>query len=322
MTPMLIAFAAFVGVSALCFGLYTALRGGHEAEIEDRLDIFTGAKSATLAGGNMDAGSVLSEPLDEAQDVMARFFARFGNLQILFRQADVKLTPSRFFALTAIFASVGGIISVASGIHAGAAPVSAAFSGTFPLLYVLFRRRKRLKRFGAQLPDALDLMSRSLRAGHSLPSGFSLVASEMKDPISTEFGAVFEEQNLGISIEEALEGLSDRIPNMDLRFFATALILQRQTGGDLAEILDKISHLIRERFRIYGQVQALTGEGRLSGAVLLAMPPLLGLVVYYLNPSYVMLLFTDPMGQRLLVIAVIMQLIGAVVIRKIINIKV
>jgi tight adherence protein B len=144
----------------------------------------------------------------------------------------------------------------------------------------------------------------------------------MEAPIGHEFHRVFEEQNLGIAMEQALESMSDRIPNLDLRFFCTAINLQRQTGGDLAEILDKIGYIVRERFKIWGQVQALTGEGRLSGIVLLALPPALFLAVYYLNPDYVMPLFTDPMGRKMLAGGVIMQLLGALVIRKIINIKV
>ena len=191
-----------------------------------------------------------------------------------------------------------------------------------PLVWLLLRRRSRLRKFAKQLPDALELISRALRAGHSLGSGFNLVAEEMRRPISKEFQRAFEEQNLGISLEDALENLTERIPNLDLRFFATAVVLQRQTGGDLAEILDKIGYLVRERFKIWGKVQALTGEGRLSGIVLLALPPVLFLAVYRLNPEYVMPLFTDPMGRKMLAGAIVMQLLGAIVIKKIINIKV
>ncbi|MEX2560260.1 MAG: type II secretion system F family protein, partial [Pirellulales bacterium] len=178
------------------------------------------------------------------------------------------------------------------------------------------------KAFQSQLPDALELISRALRAGHSLAAGFSLVQEEMPEPIGVEFGRVFEEQNLGIPMEEALTSLADRVPNLDLRFFSTAVILQRQTGGDLAEILDKIGYLVRERFKIWGQIQALTGEGRLSGVVLLALPPVLFIAVYRLNPEYIMMLFTDPMGKQMLAGAIVLQLLGAVCIKKIINIKV
>ncbi len=189
-------------------------------------------------------------------------------------------------------------------------------------MWLMLRRRKRLRKFAKQLPDALELIARALRAGHSLASGFHLVSEEMTAPIGVEFQRVFEENNLGIPFDDALNALTDRVPNLDLRFFVTALILQRQTGGDLAEILDKIGELIRDRFRIWGQVQALTGEGRLSGIVLLALPPVLFATVYYLNPDYVGVLFTDPMGKKMLAGGVIMQVLGALVIRKIVNIKV
>ena len=194
--------------------------------------------------------------------------------------------------------------------------------GSLPLVWVLLRRKRRLKAFATQLPDALEMLARALRAGQSLAFGFNMVATEMRPPIGKEFSRVFEEQNLGIPMDESLRGMSDRIPNLDLKFFVTAVILQRQTGGDLAEILDKIGSLIRDRFRIWGQVQALTGEGRLSGVVLLALPFVLFITVYHLNPKYVMVLFTDPMGKKMLAFAVVMQVLGALVIRKIVNIKV
>jgi tight adherence protein B len=155
-----------------------------------------------------------------------------------------------------------------------------------------------------------------------LAAGFDLVAREMVDPIAKEFGRVFEEQNLGIPLEDALTSCTERVPNLDLKFFATAIILQRQTGGDLSEILDKIGRLIRERFQIWGQVQALTGEGRLSGIVLLALPPVLFVTVYRMNPEYVMVLFTDELGKKMLIGGVLSQILGALVIRKIVNIKV
>jgi tight adherence protein B len=144
----------------------------------------------------------------------------------------------------------------------------------------------------------------------------------MPDPIGSEFAKCYEEQNFGIALEDSLENFSKRVPNLDLRFFVTAVILQRQTGGDLAEILDKIGRLIRERYKIWGQIQALTGEGRLSGIVLLILPPALFVAMYRLNPEYSQTLFTDPMGRQMLGVAIVMQFLGALVIRQIINIKV
>ena len=183
-------------------------------------------------------------------------------------------------------------------------------------------RRRRLRKFSEQLPETLELISRALKAGHSLPAGIQLVAEQMAAPIGPEFARCYEEQNLGIPLEEALEEMTNRVPNVDLRFFATAVVLQRTTGGDLSEILNKIGRLIRERFQIFGQIQALTGEGRLSGIVLLGLPPVLFITMLKLNYDYIMMLFEDPLGQQMLVGAIIMQLIGAYVIKKIIDIKV
>ena len=219
-------------------------------------------------------------------------------------------------------AVIGLAIGAVIRIHPVLMPLVGLLMGCLPLMWLLMRRKRRLKAFAAQLPDALEMLSRTLRAGQSLAFGFNMVSTEMPPPISKEFGRVFEEQNLGIPFDETLRAMTDRIPNLDLKFFVTALILQRQTGGDLAEILDKIGALIRDRFRIWGQVQALTGEGRLSGVVLLALPFVLFIAVYQLNPDYIMVLFHDPMGTKMLVVAVIMQILGALVIRKIVNIKV
>ncbi len=202
------------------------------------------------------------------------------------------------------------------------APLAAVTIAIAPYAYIVYMKNKRIANFNKQLPEALELLGRSLLAGHSLGAGFGLVAAEMPEPIKREFGRCFEEQNFGVSLEDSLNLMTERIPNMDLKFLATAIILQRQTGGDLAEILDKIGRLIRERFKLAGQIQALTGEGRLSGIVLFALPPFLFVVMYFLNREYIMSLFKDDMGRWMLGGAIVMQLIGAFVIRKIVDIKV
>ena len=321
MSPLIVAIAAFIGVAALVGGVAMMLRGDSESATEDRLDLLTGTTASRKGEGKSNA-SVLTRPLEGERGKFEVLFARIGSLNLIFEQADTKLTPAKFMFVSVGFGVAGAISFVMAGVHPGLAPILGLFAAGLPLMWLFWRRKRRLKKFAAKLPDALELIARALRAGHSLASGFQLVANEMSEPISKEFGRVFEEQNLGIPLEEALESIMDRVPNMDLRFFCTAVILQRSTGGDLAEILDKIGSLIRERFKIWGQVQALTGEGRLSGIVLLALPPLLFLAVYRLNPGYCMVLFTDEMGKKMLIGAAIMQLLGALVIRKIVNIKV
>jgi tight adherence protein B len=173
-----------------------------------------------------------------------------------------------------------------------------------------------------QLPDVFELISQALRAGHSLASGVHLVSQQMPDPAGTEFGRVFHEQNLGIKIEDALKSMGDRVDMLDVRFFVTAVLIQRQTGGDLAEVLDKIGAVIRDRINLFGQVKAFTAEGRLSGWTLLALPILVFFVELAVNPSYASMLIHDRTGRMLLIAAFLMQLMGLAMIRKIVNIKV
>jgi tight adherence protein B len=321
MSPIIICIAVFLAVAALVGGVAFLVRSGSENRVEDRLAQLTGAKVSVKDSLLKDSG-VLSKPLDATQGIIDVFLAKFRGFTLLFQQANTSTTPSRFFAICAALGFAGMVGGVVAGLSAVVAPVLGIFASVLPILWLVMRRRRRFKKFAKQLPDALELISRALRAGHSLASGFNLVAQEMNDPIATEFQKAFEEQNLGIALDQALEGMTERMPNLDLKFFATAVILQRQTGGDLAEILDKIGRLVRERFQIWGQVQALTGEGRLSGIVLLALPPALFVVVWRLNPDYVIPLFTDPLGKKMLAAAVIMQVLGALVIKKIVNIRV
>jgi tight adherence protein B len=322
MSPIIVAIAAFIGVAALVGGVAMLLRGNSDSAVEDRLDQLANAGVGGMGREAREKSSVLASPLDEYEGWLERFVSRFGNLTLLLEQADTALTPPKFLAGSAAVGMGGAVAFSFTGMHPSLIPVVGVTCGLLPLMWLIMKRKLRMKKFAAQLPDALELIARALRAGHSLGAGFQLVAQEMTDPIGKEFNRVFEEQNLGIPMDEALRSMTERMPNLDLKFFVTAIVLQRQTGGDLAEILDKIGHLIRERFQIWGQVQALTGEGRLSGVVLLALPPVLFVAVYRMNPSYMMILFSDDLGKKMLVGGVISQLVGALVIRKIVNIKV
>lgn len=317
---VLIIGAAFVGVVALIVGVAMFMRDQSINQMEDRL--------ATLTKGERNDPSTLSEIAQmlakekAGKTAFEAALANWLNLTLLFEQAEVTMTVATFAAICTGLALGSSVLVTFAGVNVLFAPVVGLLFGSLPFFWLLFRRKRRLQKFAAQLPEALELVARALRAGHSLAAGFHLVSQEASDPIAWEFGRVFEEQNLGIPFEEALDNLTQRVPNLDLKFFVTAVILQRQTGGDLAEILDKIGRLIRERFAIWGQVQALTGEGRLSGIVLLALPPLLFVTVYRMNPDYLSLLFTDELGKKMLVGGIVMQLLGALAIRKIVNIRV
>lgn len=320
MLSIIIIISVGLGVTALVGGIAMALRPESENAAEDRLSELTGKKRG--GGKSSEATLLTSNSLDDTRTAADELLTKVGNVRHLMEQADVEMSASKFLTICLVCAGVGAAICLATPVPKYLLPLFAATLGGMPVLWLIFKRKKRMAEFNKQLPEALELISRSLRAGHSLAAGFGLVADEMKDPIAREFGRAFEEQNLGISLEEALEDMTVRVPNLDLRFFATAVVLQRQTGGDLAEILDKIGRLIRERFKLAGQIQALTGEGRLSGIVLLGLPPTLFVVMLYLNYEYAMVLFRDETGRQLMAAALVLQLVGALVIRKIINIKV
>jgi len=318
---IVIAVGVFVA-SIIAFAATTFMPGADSNATEDRL----AELASRRRGGKQDepeGGSLLmAGGLDDPSDLLARLLRGFPRIHDYLEQAGISMPPAQFAFICLACFGVGILMCVVSPVPILLAPILGFVFGLLPVAWLLFKRKKRLQKFGNQMPEALELLGRSLRAGHSLNAGFGLVASEMQDPLAKEFGRAFEEQNLGIPLEEAIEDMAKRVPNMDLRFFATAVILQRQTGGDLSEILDKIGHLVRERLQILGQIQALTGEGRMSGIVLLALPPVLFMVMLKLNYDYIIQLFTDEIGRYLLAAALVTQIIGALVIKKIITIRV
>jgi len=192
-----------------------------------------------------------------------------------------------------------------------------------PFLYLVLKKSSRMKKFDAQLPDALDLMARALKAGHAFPSGLQMVSKEFEDPIGTEFAKVVEETNFGVGVEEALRNMTQRIDGSpDIKFFAIAVMIQRETGGNLAEILESIARVIRERFKLMGTIQTLSAEGRLSAWILGSIPFLLALYMTIANPEYIKVLSTDPTGRIMVLIAVVMMIAGIFIMKKMIQIKV
>jgi len=316
---LMILLAAFVGIMALVFGIGSVIASRGATETESRLAAFTGGRSGA---GPQLADELVREGFQGATGLMSHFIKRFEHLPRFFEQAQSPLKIDQFLLLCAGTAALGACLAMLARAPYALIPLGGVIGFTMPWGWLSFRRKRRFKRFEKQLPDALELMARALRSGHSLASGLSVVSSEMPAPISTEFHACYEEQNLGIPIDQALRNMLVRMPNVDLQFFVTAVAIQRQAGGDLAEILNKISGLVRERFKILGQVRALTGEGRISGIVLMALPVALFFTVYYINPDYMMILFEREEGKKMLTGAIIMQIVGAFVIRKICDIKV
>lgn len=319
---MIVVISVIVAVAVMLLATVIALTYFQYAgsrTLDERLDRITGQATPTL-----EASGILRDQsiFDDSQSFVERFLPQLPNLNRYFEQAGVKMQPTQFWILTGGLTVAGFAIPLILGMPILVPILVAVTLGSAPFGYVWFMKRKRLNKFGAQLCEALELVARALRAGHSLAAAMHTVSEEMPEPISKEFGRVYEEQNLGLSIEQAMRNLAERVPNLDLKFFVTAVIIQRTTGGDLAEILDKIGYIIRERFKILGMVKALTGEGRISGVILIGLPFLLLGIMINLNYEYTAKLWTDPLGKKMAAGAIVMMTIGALAIRKIVNIKV
>lgn len=237
------------------------------------------------------------------------------------RQSGVRITVSRLLAFCALAGALA-FLAALTMMNLLLAVIAAAFAALLPYLYVSILRKKRLLKINAQLPDTLDLLGRSLAVGHAFPEALNQVASEMPDPIATEFRIVFEEQKLGLSTKAALDGLSERVPLTDLRLCITAIHIQRETGGNLAEILEKVSQTIRERFKLMEDFRTLTTSSRGSAWILCALPFAIVFALTAINPDYMSLLLHDWRGHYILALAIVLQILGMLTIKKILAIRV
>lgn len=323
MNPVImISIAAFIAAAAMAAGILLMFKDFTKTKAEDRLDALAGSRSADPEMTRGIMRQDFSSLGTGAVGVIGKAFGNLGGWGTFLEQANSPIDMQTLILVSLAAGAVGPALGIVAQVPGPLLPLFGVITGSFPIIWLIFRRKRRFAKFGKQIPDALGLIARALRSGHSLNAGLHMVAEEMAAPISVEFSRAYEEQNLGIPIEAALKNMLKRMPNLDLKFFVTAVSIQRQTGGDLAEIIDKICEVVRERFKILGMVQALTGEGRLSGAVLMGLPIALFIAVYCINREYVMLLFTHPMGKQMIGFAIIMQIFGAFAIKKIIDIKV
>jgi len=237
-------------------------------------------------------------------------------------QSGMKATISGMIVIglvcAVLMALVAGIITRAQwGL-----PIGAALGFALPFLFLKVKRTRRLRSFEEQFPEALDLIARALKAGHAFATGLKMAADELPEPVGPEFRKTFDEQNFGLPMKDALDNLAHRIPILDVRFFVTAVLIQRETGGNLAEILENLGFVVRERFKILRQVRVYTAHGRFTGYVLLALPAVLGIALSFINPEHMNLLFRERMGHMLLGVAVVMQVIGLLWIKQVIKIEV
>ena len=302
----------FLGVQALS-------RMRNERRLELRLqDVSTpvSAESTTSVVVPKDEGRL--QPIDR---VLARAPGT-GGLSRLVVQSGVKTTPA-----AVVLASLGCAAVAALGVAAFfrepfAWPLGAVAGLAAPTMWLMHRRSSRIAKFEEQFPDALDLMSRAIRAGHAFQTALGMVADELTAPVGPEFKKAFEEQNFGLPLRDALNGLADRTPLLDIRFFVTAVSIQRESGGNLSEILENLAHVVRERFKIRRQVRTHTAHGRFTGYVLLALPAALAVMLSRITPDNMQLLFREPTGQMMLAGAVVLQTIGYFWIRQVIKIEV
>jgi tight adherence protein B len=322
MSPVLV-----IGIAILAFGLIMGVfiiiarvMGGPDSAIEERLDQFVSREVQEEGGESSErATSAFIDSIDEA--VAQRSFAH--NISTELARADLKLTPGEFIILT--IASILGTAVVAYVVmHQNLIFVFGGLVLGFflPRFYVKYRQGKRMKDFNNQLSDAINLLANGLRSGYSLLQAMDAVAREMPPPMSEEFQRVVREIGLGLSNEQAMNNMLRRIPSDDLDLMITAINVQHEVGGNLAEILETISHTIRERIRIKGEIKVLTAQGMMSGYVISFLPLGLGLVLYAMNPSYIGAMFEEPCGWAMIATGAISTTIGYIAIRKIVNIEV
>jgi tight adherence protein B len=325
--PTLIAVLVFVMVALIAFaiGAFIDQRDARARLIRERLASVE--KPAERQPGE-DLALVRDELLSKipAFDSLLRRSERISNLQLLLAQSDINLRAGNLVLICLLSAIVCGVIAFVAGGSSPWAPmvawVALLLGGILPYSYISYKRTKRFQRFEELFPEAIDTLARAVRAGHAFTVALEMIANEVSDPIATEFRKLFEEQKFGLPVRDALMNLTDRVPLVDVKFFVTAVMLQRETGGNLAEILDNLSYVIRERFKIMRQVRVYTAQGRLTMMLLMGLPPIIVVTMLTMNPSFIRPLFADPIGHVLVVAGITLQTLGYFVIRRIIQIQV
>ena len=319
---MILALIVFVLVTGTIVGGYVAATRLPGVLAERRLEARLKDLSRVAAD---DEESVVTQRPTSALPGMDRLVGGTSAgswLAKLIDQAGMQVSPGTVLAICLV---VGCVLAVAGFLAWPKLPAVAAgfVIGLFlPIGWLRYKRGVRMRRFEEQFPEALDLLSRAIRAGHAFQTAMGMVADELPPPVGIEFRKSFEQQNFGLPLKEALNLLGERVPLMDVRFFATAVNIQRETGGNLAEILDNLAHVVRERFKILRQVRVHTAHGRFTGYVLLGLPAALSVALMFISPDHMKTLFTHPMGQTMVMGAIVMQTVGFIWIKKVIKIEV
>jgi tight adherence protein B len=320
---MLFVAVTFVGVLVLVLGVYWVMLERPEAReqsaMRKRLRAAAGPKAAKRIDFVKQVEKLSSvKGLDAA---LARTSGVASSVQRLIAQADLQMT-------------VGGLLLASGGLFLGAwlvigwitrQPWLGLAVGTMlafmPYFVVRFKAKKRLRTFEEQFPEAIDLIGRALRAGHAFTTGLAIVAEEAEQPVASEFRLLYDQQNFGMALGDALKAFAERIPLLDARFFVTAVLTQRESGGNLSEILANLASVMRERFKVKRQVRVISAHGRITGWVLSGLPPSLAMAFLITSPNHIMTLINDPMGVKMILGALVLQIVGTLIIRKLVNIE-
>ncbi len=323
MPAALIALLVFVVVALAAFAVGSIFdqRNARARLIKERL---ANERKAPELAAEEELALLRDEQLSEipALDNLLRRSARVTDIQKMLAQAGMSMRAGNFLGMSALSGVLATFAAYALSKRVEVAWIAMLVGFVLPYAYASFRRNKRFEKFEELFPEAIDTLARAVRAGHAFTTALEMITNEVAEPVSGEFRQLYEEQKFGMPVRDALINLTERIPLVDVKFFVTAVMLQRETGGNLAEILDNLSYVIRERFKIQRQVRVYTAQGRLTMALLMGMPPIIVTVMLVLNPGFIRPLFADPIGHTLLVAGITLQTVGYFVIRKIIRIQV
>lgn len=320
---ILIFLLTFLVVAGMIFGVWVF--AGADAGQEQIRKRMNAVHKAERRGDVSQSLKLVRDEMLSDVPVLHRILLQWSwssKLQDFLAQAGMRTKPAKILLLSVVL-GLGSYL--AAGFFFRKPYLSLPLGlvvATIPLLVVVMKRRRRLHKFEERFPEALDLLGRAVRAGHAFTTGLEMIAKECGEPLAGEFRTAFEEQNFGLPLRDALLNLSERVPLIDVRFFVTALLIQKETGGNLAEILDGLSRVIRDRFRIYREVQVRTAQGRLTAAILIALPIFMAITISIINPNYMKVLFEDPKGPLILGIAAGLQAIGSMILWKIIHFEV
>jgi tight adherence protein B len=313
---------SFVLTLTLVLGVYWVfvLRPERQAQHALRRRLKTPTKGSKVRADLQKRARQLSA-VPAFDTLLSRGRAGLRPVELLIEQSGVRMTVGTLLLASGLCALVSAIIvHQLTGLPLVSLPI-AALAAMVPASVLRVKRTKRMLKFEEQFPEALDLMSRALKAGHAFTTGLAMIADEMPNPIGPEFRLLYDQQNFGMALPEALKSFAQRVPLLDARFFVTAVLIQRESGGNLSEILDNIASVIRDRFRVKRQIRVISAHGRLTGWVLVAVPPGLATVLFVINPDHFRTLVGDPLGVKLIITAVFLQITGTLIIRKLIQIK-